>query len=250
MKKKEIFILLTAAAVSVSMLAGCGKKNDKDDENTNVNIVHRDQTQQGENAGNGEGQAPAKNYDVLLDERPEEERYQYSMDDLSLVDTVSGKMITLGMTKAELEKIAGAPQIEQPDFTVYDGVIVQYTEQETAGSLVVSGGMFKDTEQATRYKTVRGVAISTGFEDFVKAYGDQYNEKTGSGEGESAKETPSNAIRYFKVDGQKVEYLGTSLTEEMKAAGTENLYMQDFMFGRDSNQVVSMRVTSLALAGK
>lgn len=61
-----------------------------------------------------QSQTPEKNYEVQLDERTDETKYQYGMDDLSLVDTVSGQKLTIGMTADEVEKITGAPGVHRP----------------------------------------------------------------------------------------------------------------------------------------
>ncbi len=238
---RKLFAIIMMAMITTIIFSGCGKEKVASD--NGANIVQKE---------NASGNLSEKNYDVVLDERSEEARYQYSMDDLSLVDTFSGKKITIGMSKAEIEAITGEPTLVKPTFSVYDGVTIQYAEDGTAGSLVVSGGEFEE-DKVTRYLTVRGVGINTDFDDFVKAYGDQYNQgrEIEKAEDEQAPaETPANAIRYFKVDGKKVEYLGTVLTHEMESKGIENLYMQDFMFSRNTNKVTAMRVSRLNLVGR
>ncbi len=241
MIQRKIWAGLMAAGLLAMMLSGCnwGKNGGAD----GGNIVPRS-TEAGI-----EGQ---KNYDVLLDERPEEERYLYSMDDLSLVDTISGKKITIGMSRAEIETITGEAVATTPRYCLYDGVVVQYTEEDIAGALVVSGGEFREEEAATKYLTVRGVGLYTSFEDFVKAYGEEHfaKEEEEAVEGEMPSETPARAIRYFRIDGRKVEYLGTVLTEEMEQEGEENLYIQDFVFGRETNQITAMRISRIDMLGR
>lgn len=252
MKKKQISVLLLAAAVLAASLTGCGKE--KTLSSTGDNIVPKASaqadSQQEENSENSTT-SPDANYEVQLDERSEETKYQYGMDDLSLVDTVSGQKISIGMNEVEVEAIAGTPISTDRNYRVYEGVVVSYTDDLKVNALIVSSGQFTDASQAVRYKSSRGVGLNTSFDDFVKAYGDQYNQRTeGSTEDGTPSETPANAIRYFKLDGKKVEYLGTSLTDDMKKDGTENIYMQDFMFDKENNQVTTMRVSALDAVGR
>ena len=255
MTLKQTTALLAALTLSMTLLSGCGKE--KTASSTGSNIVPKAsssaQPGQSEPGGAGQSQTPEKNYEVQLDERTDETKYQYGMDDLSLVDTVSGQKLTIGMTADEVEKITGAPVSTDRSYRTYDGVVVLYTEDGKAGSLIVASGQFPDEAQATRYKSSRGVGLNTAFDDFVKAYGDQYNQRredAAEGENEVPAETPASAIRYFRMDGKKVEYLGTTLTDDMEKDGTENLYMQDFMFDRDSNQVITMRISGVDSVGK
>lgn len=252
MTKKQISILLLAAAMLAASITGCGKE--KTLSSTGDNIVPKASAQtdgQQEENTQDATTSPDANYEVQLDERNEDAKYQYGMDDLSLIDTVSGKSISIGMTEEEVEAIAGAPVTTDRNYRVYEGVVVSYTEDLKVNALIVSSGQFPDTNQAVRYKSSRGVGLNTSFDDFVKAYGDQYNQRTeGSTEDGTPSETPASAIRYFKLDGKKVEYLGTSLTDDMKKDGTENIYMQDFMFNKDSNQVTTMRVSALDAVGR
>lgn len=248
MRLKETAALLTALSLSVTLFTGCGKE--KTASSTGSNIVPKNTAS---STVSGDSQSPVQNYEVQLDERDESTKYQYGLDDLSLVDTVSGKKITIGMTKEQVEEITGAPKVTDRNYLTYDGVVVYYREDGTVGSLIVSGGQFREELESTRYRSSRGVGLNTDFSDFVKAYGDQYNQRKedqAEAEGEPPTETPANAIRYFRMDGKKVEYLGTTLTDEMKKNGTENLYMQDFMFDRETNQIITMRISNVDSVGK
>ncbi len=225
------FIMIIMAAMLIFSLTACGEKPVSQ---TGENIV----------PSNTEG---GRNYDVVLDERTEETQYEYGEDDLSLVDTDSGKKITLGMSVADIEAIAGEAEMTDNQHRVYDGVVVRY-DNDTAVSFIISGGQFKDGKE-TRYKTTRGIGIGNSADDFKSAYGDSYTkgEKITDESGETTK-TASTAIRYFKKDGKKVEFLGTELSSEQKNDNTENYYLQDFMFSNSTGDIATIRISRLSAA--
>ena len=236
-KLKTIAFVCAVVTASAS-LAGCGSKAGTGDKN-----IVPVQTQAGEQQqGNGSAETPQSNYDVLLDERSEKEQYSYSMDDLSFVDTVSGKKVSVGMSEQEVEAAAGAPKQIDREYRIYNGLVVQF-QDDKAVSLIVASGQFTDEAEAHRYKTTRGVGLDTSFDDFSKAYGDQYNASQPGNEEQQA--TPGSAIRYFKKDGSKIEFLGTTLSAEQEK-DTENLYIQDFLTDRTTNQIITMRVGLLS----
>lgn len=240
-----------AAVLAFSALSGCGKKNDSGQSSAAAdNIVPKATSEaQGteEGASDGTAQRPQKQYDVVLDERDEKARYQFSIDDISFVDTVNGKKVSVGMTMDELEAVTGKSMTDDKNYRVYDGLIVQFSDEGKAVSMIVSGGMFPNAEQATRYMSVRGVGINTSFDDFSKAYGDIYSKA-----GEGSADSPANAMRYFKVNGDKVEYLGDALTDDIKSESDKNkdVYVQYFMFDSENNTVSAMRVSRYDYLGQ
>ncbi len=259
---KKIFAVIAVVSVIVTLFSACGDKKETTN-STGPNIVPKEQVTEKETEKTDAGTdaevtqeensvVPEKKYDVLLDERDEDAKYQYDMNDLSLVDTVSGKIISVGMSINDIEQITGTAMTVNQQHRIYNGIIILYGEDDTAESLIVSSGLFPDENQATRFKSSRGVALGSTFEDFVKAYGDQFNEgkTTDAKEGEAPYETPANAIRYFRVDGRKVEFIGTKLDAETKAGDTNNIYMQDFMFSKDTNKVTTMRISKLDAVGR
>lgn len=228
--KKTVALII--AIISAFSLAACGEKPISQ---TGKNIV--------ENSVNS-----GRKYDVQIDERTEDTKYEYGEDDLSLVDTDSGNKITLGMTEADIETIAGAPEQIDRDYRIYDGLVVKYSNG-TAVSFIVASGQFKDGKE-TRYKTTRGVGIGTSAEDFKKAYGDSYiqGEDEVAADGEAEK-TASKAVRYFEKDGKKLNFLGTELTHEQSSKNNkdrENYYQQDFMFGNSNGNIATIRISLLS----
>lgn len=225
-------VLVITVVITLITLGGCRKKTLSE---SGENVVKT-----------GEGQT--RGYEVLLDERSEETRYQYGEDDLSMIDTVSGKKVTLGMKKTEVEAVTGEPKLVDRNTNIYDGIVVKY-DNDTAVMLSVSDGVFND-ESGTRYSTLRGVDLGTTMEDFQKAYGADYSpggESTDEDTGEIVKEA-SRATRYFKKKGNKVEFLGTSLTSEQKAEDTSSYYFQDFMFSNKTGNVAAIRVSLYSAA--
>ncbi|MEE1013419.1 MAG: hypothetical protein U0L92_03795 [Clostridia bacterium] len=255
MKLMKMIAMTMAFSLAATMLVGCGKKDESakisgDDTSMTAsskgsNVVQKSEPQEGDDS-------QKKNFEVQLDERTEETQYLFGLEDLSFVDTVTGKKVTIGMTEEELGNVAGTPIASDQNYRIYDGLIVQLDEGNKVVSLLVSGGLFLDANQGTRFMSCRGVGLHTSFEDFTKAYGDLSNEKkTQTAEdGSVLNETAGIAIRYFVVDGEKVEYLGTQLTNDQKEKYAGKIYMQDFMFDKETNEVVTMRVINLDYLGK
>lgn len=226
---RKTFATIIATMVVISLLSGCG---DKPVSQTGENII--------ENT-TGEG----NKFEVQLDERTEETKYEYGEDDLSLVDTMSGKKITLGMSQAEIQEITGESEQTDRDVLIYDGVMVKYKDG-VAVSFMVSNGKFKEGKEK-RYKTTRGVGIGTTAEDFAKAYGDGYpgGDDTTDESGDTFK-VAAGAVRYFKKDGRKIEFLGTEPPSEEENA---EYYIQDFMFSNKTGNIATLRI-SLTSAAK
>lgn len=243
MTLKPTIAIMTALVLATTMVTGCGKKETASSKGSN--IIQKSEPQEGDTSAE-------KNYEVKLDERSKDTMYQYGMDDISFVDTVTGKKVTIGMSVENLEEVAGTPITVDNNYRIYDGLIVQFNEENKAVALLISGGLFQSESQGTRFMTTRGVGLLTSREDFVKAYGDLYNEgETETDEnGEVVIKKLSNAVRYFSVDGSKVEYLGIELTEDVKQKYSGKLYMQDFMFDREANQITTMRVINVDYIGK
>ncbi len=247
MKKNTVLVIVLAVVVAAAAFFIYGMARRGANQTAGSNVVRRDTAQQ--SGGDGEGgdaQIPQRPYDVVLEERSAEEQYTYDLRDLSLIDTESGEAITVGMEKEKIEAITGTATETHPTFTVYDGVVVQYTKENTAASLVVSSGQFRDDARASRYRTARGVGILTSFEDFEKAYGEKHREKTENGE----TKMPATAIRYFKVEGKKVTYLGDNQNDAMDVQTDENVYMQDFIFDSETNCITAMRIVRADYVGR
>lgn len=229
---------LSAAVLLSGALGGCGKKTASQ---TGENIVPA------ENADTNNGENSA-NYEVKLDERTQDTQYSYGEDDISLVDTVSGKKIILGMSEAEIEGVAGAATKTDGTYKIYDGVVVRYADGK-AVSFIVSNGQFEGAA-LTRYKSSRGVGIGTSAEDFKKAYGDSYSEgsETVDENTGNTEKNASRAVRYFKKARSGMEFLGTRLTDEQKNDDTSNYYIQDFMFSNTDGNIATIRVSLLSAA--
>lgn len=230
--KNVRFISIALIICTVFVLGGCRKKTLSESGENIIKI--------------GDGQE--RNYEVVLDERDEDTQYQYGEDDLSFIDTVTGKKIALGMNKAEVEEIAGEPELVDRNTVTYDGIVVKY-DNDISVMLSVSNGVFEG-EKGTRYSTSRGIHIGSTAEDFKKAYGADYSEgsqSTDEATGESIKEA-SRATRYFKKSGKNMEYLGTKLTSELKSEDTSNYYLQDFMFSNSTGNIATMRVSLYSAA--
>ncbi len=234
MRNKFLGCLMTGLIIA-SAVSGCGPRNVSE---TGKNIVPNVQSGSAES---GE----QRNFTVELDERGERAAYNYGIADLSLIDTVTGKRITLGMSLDEIEKITGAPEMVEPGYKTYDGVVVKYDKNDRAVSLIVSSGKFQGGKE-TRYFTSRGVGIGTSAEDFKLAYGDIYTEKkeiVDEATGEVSID-PAKAVRYFELDEDEVEFLGTTAPKEKD----DDYCIQDFMFSNTDGTVATIRISFLSAA--
>jgi len=149
MKAKLVIVGFLILTLSVPVFTGCGKTKTASSQGTN--IVKKAEPQEGDDSS-------SKNFEVELDKRSERTKYQYDMDDLSFVDTVTGKKVIIGMTMEEIEAITGSPITDSGTHRIYDGLIVQY-DQGRSVALIVSSGLFTNEQQATRFMSSRGVGL-------------------------------------------------------------------------------------------
>lgn len=228
MKKVISIALASMLAVSAVTLAGCGKN----EQNTNsARETVPSQTKAEEYVNN-----------VEAEKRDKDSQYAYDLKDLSLIDTLSGKSIALGMTASEIEAVTGGAIQTDKEYKVYDGVVVKYSDDKAA-SLIVGGKFSGDSLK--RYKTSRGIGIGTNVSDFKKAYGDEVSKSE-----KDDINTASTAARYFKKNGDKLEYLGAKA--DNISSKDPDVYIADFMFGKDSGEVTSIRISLMkdATGGK
>lgn len=225
MRVKRILFVVMAAMLTVSLLSGCGKEETKKEtaSSTGSNIIKKSEPQEGDTSAN-------KNYEVALDERDKKTAYQYSLEDISYIDTVTGGSVSVGMTIEEIEKIAGTSMLDDPYYRIYDGLIVQFNDEGKAFSLLISNGLFINEAQSTRFVTPRGVGLLTPRGEFVKAYGDV------SGD---------NTIRYFMIEDKSVEYLGTSLTAEQEKKYSGKIFAQEFLFDKATDKISAIRISNI-----
>lgn len=234
---KKYLAVIMAISLAISTLTACGKKDTASSQGANIVPNEEDGT-----------------VNVQLDERTEDTKYQYDTDDLSFIDSQSGQGISIGMSLPDIESVTGEPVRKSGSNVVYNGITVQYNEEDISVGMSISGGEFEDETVKNRFKTSRGVGLETTFEDFSKAYGDLSNERQEEQTAEDGTvtnaETPANAVRYFKAEGNKVEYLGNTKNDEVKATDKANLYMQYFMFDKENNCVSAIKVTRADYLGK
>lgn len=232
MNTKKLVCGIVAVSLIAAGLCGCGKQ--KTASSTGENIVKQ---------SSPEGDTV---YDVKLDERSGDAGYSYGEEDLGFVDTQTGKKVFIGMTADEIEAIAGAPVSSMAGgYSVYDGIVVQYSEDNTAVSMIVAEGNMETPEAAARYVTARGIKLGMNSDDFKKTYGDEIDiPENNENEGEEGFARSAVATRYIMKNGNKLDYIGTNLTKENRPEDTENLYLQDFMFGSESGAVTSIRISA------
>ena len=237
MNYKKYLSLVLALVFCISLLTACGKKEVETPQATDIVINQENEP-----------------IDTTPEERTEETKYQYDTDDLSFIDSTTGQGISISMALPDIEAVTGEAIRKSGSNVKYNGISVQYNEENISVGMNISSGEFEDESVKTRYKTSRGVGLNATFEDFSKAYGDLSNERKEEQTAEDGTlisgETPANAVRYFKADGGKVEYLGNNKNDEVKATDKDKLYMQYFMFDKETNCVSAIKVTRADYLGK
>ena len=252
MKLKNLTILSVSAILALSTLTACGDKQQTGGTASNTTSQTQSGEKQGSSIDYGENAAKDMPFKVDLKENSEEESYNFTGDDLTLINTESGTSIWPGMTTAQLEAIVGAPIKTDGDYKIYNGLVVKY-ENDIAMSLIVSEGNIQENNQtAGRFMTTRGVAIGTSIDDFKKAYGSQTAERSETITDENGNKVVDEsttetvgAIRYMRrgADGS-VTYLGGELTDEEARKGTSDVYIIDFTFDNAANIIATIRVSA------
>ena len=237
MNYKKYLALTIVLTLSISVLTACGKKEVATPQATDIVINQENES-----------------IDTTLEERTEETKYQYDTDDLSFIDSTTGQGISIGMALPDIEAVTGEAIRKSGSNVIYNGISVQYNQENISVGMTLSSGEFDDETIKTRYKTSRGVGLNMSFEDFSKAYGDLSNKREEEQVAEDGTvisgETPANAVRYFKADGSNVEYLGNTKNDAVKATDKDKLYMQYFMFDKETNCVSAIKVTRADYLGK
>lgn len=167
---------------------------------------------------------------VALEDLDEDAQKEYDTDDLGFVDTQTGGFITIGMSRADIEAIIGAPVSNQVDSSFYDGIGVQYKD-DVACTIAISTGQITEGMNAQRFVTSRGVGLGTSIDDFKKAYGDE----TGTVLSETT--TTTLTSRIFQRDGDNFTYIGTEPGD-----ATTDLYSQEFMLDSETNTVIGISI--------
>ncbi|MHA6480877.1 hypothetical protein ACX1C1_03035 [Paenibacillus sp. strain BS8-2] len=88
------------------------------------------------------------------------------MDDLGIDDAVTGAQIRLGMTKAEVEKLLGAPDDEIMGRDLYNGLQVYYRDDKAAGLIVAASD-----NETNRYRTHREIGLGSSYREILSQYG-------------------------------------------------------------------------------
>lgn len=237
---KKVFYLAAAVILALGALTACSRNEENG--GTQSGSAGSTTTQTEQNGQAADDTAEGTPVEVPLDERNEEAQYTYTEEDLSMVDTTTGKRITLGMNIADVEAITGEPITIDQTYRIYDGIVVNYRD-DTAAVLIVARGNMTEGSDPGRYVTTRGVSLSTSVEDFYKAYGTSASaDKPVAEEGQEAPVNSTGATRYLQKDGDQIKYLGTDLTQENRPEDLSTLYLQDFIFNSETGLIDSIRV--------
>ncbi|MFB9275052.1 hypothetical protein [Cohnella cellulosilytica] len=93
----------------------------------------------------------------------------YSAEDLTIVDSITGATLKLGMTREEIERLY--EKDEEPTFPYenYEGLGVFFRDDVAASFRIAA-----DDNASSRFKTARGIGLGSGKKDVAERYGLQY----------------------------------------------------------------------------
>ncbi len=167
----------------------------------------------------------SKNKDLQkFDFEPE----KFKLEDLSIYDTDTDKLISIGMDKSEVEGILGesgseSEQQKRYKYNNYNGLSVFYRDNKVAAVALLGD---QDNSSKARYKTIRNINLDFLRKDVEEAYGEQ----------------PTANISYMLIKkGDTLEYIKDSNSEALKNINFDmkKVYYISFLFKSKSDEKIS-----------
>ncbi|MCR2803510.1 copper amine oxidase N-terminal domain-containing protein [Paenibacillus soyae] len=145
---------------------------------------------------------------------------EFSMEDLSIKDELTGTVITLGMSKEEVEsKLSAEPDINMVGLHNYDGLQIFYRDNQVVG-MVVSA----DNNETNRYRTNRDIGIGFAKDHVYRKYGNAVGDEDGEG-----------AAYILQSKNSELKKVPSILPWEIKGSSD---YVLSFSFFDNTNQTV------------
>lgn len=153
---------------------------------------------------------------------------KFTLEDLSIYDADTDKLISIGMDKNEVEGILGksGSETEQQKiykYNNYNGLSVFYRDNKVAAVALLGD---EDNSSKARYKTIRNINLDFLRKDVEEAYGEQ----------------PTANVSYMLIKkGDTLEYIKDSHSEALKNIDFEmnKVYYISFMFKSKSHEEIS-----------
>lgn len=247
-KTKKLLCIGLSALLAAGIFSGCGKKATDSGKLNENNKTSQSDTGHDDTSGpdstpyaaqsvphqfQAEGDNVTKRedggVDVALEAREGDDRYEFENDDMCFVDTMSGAIISIGMSIDDVESLIGEPRyIDAQDNRFYSGIAVKYDDNMNVERLVVATGNMEQSDDPERFVTSRGIRLGATEDEFASAYGDQYNDPQDGELGGSA----SRAVRYYTPDGDGYKYAGNDFN--VLVGDNSSAITQSFIFSPET----------------
>ncbi len=151
---------------------------------------------------------------------------EYRIEDLTIVDSVKGATLKIGMTREEIERLYKKDEEPSILYENYEGLGIFFRDD-----LVASFKIAADNNTSSRFKTARGIGLGNGKKDVVDRYGQQY-----ALHGKLFGGATSLSYRLALEDGAMKPLADNA---QMWMYEQENLYVIDFGFFDSKNELLS-----------
>ncbi len=256
-KTKKLLCIGLSALLAAGIFSGCAKKASDSGDLTENNKTSQSDSEHRDTVGpdstpyvaqsvphqfEAEGDNVTKRedggVDVAVDARDGDNRYEFDDEDLGFVDTMSGAVISIGMSIDDVESLIGEPRyIDGQDNRFYSGIAIKYDDDMNVSRLVVASGNMEQSDSPERFVTPRGIKLGASVEDFASVYGDEYNNPQEGGEDISV----TRAVRYYTQNGDDYEYAGNDFNT--LTGDTSSVITQSFIFSPETGglSVISLQ---------
>ncbi len=149
---------------------------------------------------------------------------EFVLDDLSITDTLSNSIISLGMPKEEVEQKLGKPiDVNFEEIYNYNGLEIFYRDAKVAGLIVKAG-----ENNTNRYRTNKNLGLGNKLSEVLSNYGNGIVDESFN----------QVAVTYlFSKENDKLIKVGS--TEKIKDR-LSGAYSVSFSFFDNSNKTISM----------
>ena len=245
-KSKKLICIALSALLAAGIFAGCGKKATNSGGLTE-NTAERPESNpdatpyaaesvphQFEAEGDNIKPAEGGGVDVAVEPREGDDQYDFDDEDLGFVDTMSGALISVGMSMGDIESLIGGPKtVDSQGNRFYSGIAIQYDSNNKASRLVVAAGNMEGSDDPERFVTPHGVKLGSSLDEFISVYGDDYNKP----EDENNDVSITRAARYYKQDGDDFTYVGSDFSGDQVPPNDSTRVTQTFLFAPETGAV-------------
>ncbi|MCM3342171.1 hypothetical protein M3650_27010 [Paenibacillus sp. MER TA 81-3] len=140
---------------------------------------------------------------------------QYTSDDLQIIDTKTGDLLHIGMTKQEITELYGKEDKIQFNLYQYEGLRIAYRDD-----VVVQFFLSINDNQSNRFQTYREIGLGDSLEQLLANYGEKHANLSDS--------YGATRITYIvKKNGNELETVDFN-DPALKTGDKKSLYFIDF----------------------